>query len=401
VRSAHTAASSPGTLSFLFGDVQGSAQVMVTHAIAPDGTLDAITENSVSRNAYAPYGTTRGAGTSAVNDGLAISRGWLNQVSDEASTGLVYLNARYYDPAVARFVSPDPLMNPEDPKTLDPYRYAENNPVSFTDATGLFSCPAWMPKGVCEASNNAAAASNKAAAPSSGTGSAGGPAAAKTSAKPGVLPGAQSGFAVPPGATFQSSHGGGGSWGDATSPLKMAACWLFCQDSNGNATGSTNFNDDDRLVRSLKSSVAMQTQLRTRLNEMYGAGELRVGEPIDLYWDHFSKAGMEEKFVRMNLDLKAALTGGTRPYPNEALTLIGSFSYRATVTRIENDQVTVRVQGKNDTSMESFTRAGLGWLPDNWLNNAWAWGTLPGGMGMGDKWHQNYDFTMTYEMAAP
>ena len=60
-------------------------------------------------------------------------------MSDEASTGLVYLNARYYDPAVARFVSPDPLMNPSDPKTLDPYRYAENNPVVYTDATGLMA----------------------------------------------------------------------------------------------------------------------------------------------------------------------------------------------------------------------------------------------------------------------
>jgi hypothetical protein len=30
------------SLSFLFGDVQGSAQVMVTHTVAPDGTLDAI-----------------------------------------------------------------------------------------------------------------------------------------------------------------------------------------------------------------------------------------------------------------------------------------------------------------------------------------------------------------------
>jgi RHS repeat-associated protein len=116
----------------------------------------------VSRNAYAPYGTTRGAGTSAGNDGLAISRGWLNQVSDEASTGLVYLNARYYDPLVARFVSPDPLMNPTDPKTLDPYRYADNNPISYTDATGLFSCPTWMPKGVCDEYNDAAAKVNAA-----------------------------------------------------------------------------------------------------------------------------------------------------------------------------------------------------------------------------------------------
>ncbi len=28
-------------------------------------------------------------------------------------------------------------MNPGDPRTLDPYRYADNNPVVFTDASGL------------------------------------------------------------------------------------------------------------------------------------------------------------------------------------------------------------------------------------------------------------------------
>jgi len=133
--SATTTASS---LSFLFGDVQGSAQVMVTHTVDPvTGALDAITANSVHANAYTPYGTTRGEESSAANDNLPIDHGWLGQVSDEASTGLVYLNARYYDPAVERFLSPDPKMNPSDPKTLDPYRYAENNPITYTDAGGL------------------------------------------------------------------------------------------------------------------------------------------------------------------------------------------------------------------------------------------------------------------------
>ncbi len=86
------------------------------------------------RNAYTPYGAVRGT------DRLPTDRGWLNQVSDEATTGLVYLNARYYDPVASRFISPDPLMNPTDPKTLDAYRYADNNPVVFTDATGLMPC---------------------------------------------------------------------------------------------------------------------------------------------------------------------------------------------------------------------------------------------------------------------
>jgi len=96
---------------------------------AGDGTgdPDAVV---ASRNAYTPYGVTRG------DDNLATDRGWLGQVEDQSS-GLTYLNARYYDPAIARFISPDPLMDPTDPRTLDPYRYADNNPVLFTDPSGL------------------------------------------------------------------------------------------------------------------------------------------------------------------------------------------------------------------------------------------------------------------------
>lgn len=71
-------------------------------------------------------------------DNAAVERGLLGQVED-TDTGLTYLNARYYDPELLRFLSPDPLMDPGDPRTLDAYRYAENNPVAFTDATGLFA----------------------------------------------------------------------------------------------------------------------------------------------------------------------------------------------------------------------------------------------------------------------
>ena len=79
----------------------------------------------------------------------------MSQVSDEASTGLVYLNTRYYDPVVAIFVSPDPLMNPKDPKTLDPYRYAENNPVTYTDPTGLIVyCGKGNPLNLCIANDD-------------------------------------------------------------------------------------------------------------------------------------------------------------------------------------------------------------------------------------------------------
>jgi RHS repeat-associated protein len=132
-------------LSLMLGDEQGSTNVMMPVTVQTDGTLAKATladAAASTRTSYTPYGQLRGA------DNLATDRGWLGQVEDRVvgtgatstGTGLTYLNARYYDPATSRFISPDPLMNPGDPKTLDPYRYADNNPVVATDASGLAAC---------------------------------------------------------------------------------------------------------------------------------------------------------------------------------------------------------------------------------------------------------------------
>jgi RHS repeat-associated protein len=54
--------------------------------------------------------------------------------------GLTYLRARFYDPSVGRFLTPDPRA-PETnaPGTFNPYTYAGNNPVRFADPSGEFS----------------------------------------------------------------------------------------------------------------------------------------------------------------------------------------------------------------------------------------------------------------------
>jgi len=49
--------------------------------------------------------------------------------------GLYYMNARYYDPTIGRFLSEDPLGLGGGDMTL--YSYAGNNPVVFVDPSGL------------------------------------------------------------------------------------------------------------------------------------------------------------------------------------------------------------------------------------------------------------------------
>ncbi|MEW1550634.1 ricin-type beta-trefoil lectin domain protein, partial [Streptomyces tsukubensis] len=58
---------------------------------------------------------------------------------DDASTGLVHLGAREYEPATGRFISADPLLDIADPIQINAYTYSENNPVTFSDPTGLMS----------------------------------------------------------------------------------------------------------------------------------------------------------------------------------------------------------------------------------------------------------------------
>ena len=120
----------------------------------------------IQRNAYTPYGSQRALNTDLSDDSpdvtfdasLSIERSWLSQVADEATsslgTGLTYLNARYYDPVTSRFLSPDPKLDVMDPKTLDPYRYAGNNPVFYSDTTGLWECPSGAGYDACIAMQN-------------------------------------------------------------------------------------------------------------------------------------------------------------------------------------------------------------------------------------------------------
>jgi RHS repeat-associated protein len=52
---------------------------------------------------------------------------------DRTCAAVVFLNARYQDPALGRFITVDPLVS----VTRDAYGYGNNNPITFVDPSGL------------------------------------------------------------------------------------------------------------------------------------------------------------------------------------------------------------------------------------------------------------------------
>jgi RHS repeat-associated protein len=66
------------------------------------------------------------------------------------ATGLYYYGARYYDPTIGRFISPDTFMlSPTNPQGLNRYTYAFNNPLKFNDPSGNW--PPFLDKFISQA----------------------------------------------------------------------------------------------------------------------------------------------------------------------------------------------------------------------------------------------------------
>src|SRR5262249_6291210 len=107
------------TSDWLHGDLQGSANL---------GTDASGTEGQGQK--FRPYGEQVPDPT-----GLAESLGYVGERQDES--GLLYLHARYLDPAMGRFVSPDPLSQGGSLVGLNGYAYANDNPINFSDRKGL------------------------------------------------------------------------------------------------------------------------------------------------------------------------------------------------------------------------------------------------------------------------
>lgn len=60
----------------------------------------------------------------------------------DAETKLYYLQQRYYNPEIGRFITTDPVLGAKElPISQNGYAYADNNPVMNVDPNGMFSVP--------------------------------------------------------------------------------------------------------------------------------------------------------------------------------------------------------------------------------------------------------------------
>jgi RHS repeat-associated protein len=106
-----------GTKTFLHADERGSLRAVTNASGAVAGRAD-----------YDPYGKTA----------AATSSGDLRYVgSRDAALGLVYMNARFYDPELGRFIAPDTIVpDPLNSQALNRYAFTYGNPVSYVDPSG-------------------------------------------------------------------------------------------------------------------------------------------------------------------------------------------------------------------------------------------------------------------------
>lgn len=103
--------------TYYFSDAHGSTTELMNQAGAVTGTYS-----------YSPWGAV------SSHTGAATPVQFSGAYAD-AESGFLYLQARYYDPATALFISVDPLVR----RTSAAYIYANNNPLNLIDPRGLWS----------------------------------------------------------------------------------------------------------------------------------------------------------------------------------------------------------------------------------------------------------------------
>lgn len=125
-------------ISYEAGNQQGTATTAIAAGTGTPGSPATPDKSVIARRAYTPFNTPRGTANTTNSWGLSFpdDHTFLG-ASTDASTGLVDIGARKYDPSTGRFISADPLLQEDSPQTIGGYAYAGNDPVDGSDPTGL------------------------------------------------------------------------------------------------------------------------------------------------------------------------------------------------------------------------------------------------------------------------
>jgi RHS repeat-associated protein len=110
-----------GTPSYPLNDHLGTAYMVADQ----NGGVPAANTYS-----FTPFGETVGNDPGSNNH-----QGFTGHIEDE--TGLTYMQARYYDPVIGRFLSADPIGYAD---SLNVYAYVGNDPLNGIDASGMYEC---------------------------------------------------------------------------------------------------------------------------------------------------------------------------------------------------------------------------------------------------------------------
>ena len=85
---------------------------------------------------YRPFGATAFSHV-VYDDPVDQGRYYFTQHYEDPESSLIFMQARYYDPELGRFISPDTIVqSAENPQTFNRYAYAGNNPVNNVDPSG-------------------------------------------------------------------------------------------------------------------------------------------------------------------------------------------------------------------------------------------------------------------------
>ncbi|MFB7651428.1 MULTISPECIES: polymorphic toxin-type HINT domain-containing protein [unclassified Streptomyces] len=110
-------------VTYLVSDHHGTASL----AINRDST------QAFTKRYTTPFGEERGK---TLYGPWPDDKGFLGKTRD-AATGLTHIDAREYDPGIGQFISVDALLETDNSKTLNGYSYAAQNPLTFSDPSGM------------------------------------------------------------------------------------------------------------------------------------------------------------------------------------------------------------------------------------------------------------------------